>query len=62
MQDVLAKAILRLPDQERLVFTLCYYEELTTEEIGLLLGETESSISQLHASALIHLEDQLNSR
>jgi RNA polymerase sigma factor for flagellar operon FliA len=56
MQDILVKAILQLPDRERLVFTLYYYEELTTEEIGLLLGETESSVSQLHASALKHLE------
>jgi RNA polymerase sigma factor for flagellar operon FliA len=56
MQDILTKAILQLPDRERLVFTLYYYEELTTEEIGLLLGETKSSVSQLHASALMHLE------
>jgi RNA polymerase sigma factor FliA len=59
MRHILTDAILLLPDRERLVFTLCYYEELTTGEIGLLLGETESSVSQLHASALMHLKAQL---
>jgi len=56
----LTDAILRLPDHERLVFTLYYYEELTKEEVGLLLGETGSSVSQLHASALMHLEARLS--
>jgi RNA polymerase sigma factor FliA len=60
MQEILTKAILQLPDRERLVFTLYYYEELTTEEVGFLLGETESSVSQLHASALMHLEAWLS--
>jgi RNA polymerase sigma factor for flagellar operon FliA len=52
----LAYAIRHLPDRERLVFTLCYYEELTKAEIGLLLDETESYISQIHASALSHVD------
>jgi DNA-directed RNA polymerase specialized sigma24 family protein len=59
MREILKKAILQLPDQERLVFTLYYYEELTTEEIGLVLGETKSNVSQLHASAMTHLYSQL---
>jgi RNA polymerase sigma factor FliA len=52
----LTYAIRNLPDRERLVFTLCYYEELTKAEIGLLLDETESYISQIHASALSHVD------
>jgi hypothetical protein len=48
----LTHAILHLPDCERLVFTLWYYEESTKAEIGLLLDETESYIPQIHASAL----------
>jgi RNA polymerase sigma factor (sigma-70 family) len=59
MRDILTKAILQLPDHERLVFTLYYYEELTTEEIGLVLGETEIRVSQFHAAALFHLYAQL---
>jgi len=59
MQDILAQAIIRLSDPERLVFTLYYYEELTTGEIALLLGEREAQVSQLHSSALSHLHAQL---
>jgi RNA polymerase sigma factor FliA len=53
-------AILRLPDIERLVFTLYYYEELTTKEIELVLGETESSVSAIHDSALLLLYARLS--
>jgi RNA polymerase sigma factor for flagellar operon FliA len=59
MWDKLAGAIQRLPDIERLVFTLYYYEELTTEEIEFLLGETELRISEIHASALLLLHNSL---
>jgi RNA polymerase sigma factor FliA len=59
MLDILTQAILQLPDDERLVFTLYYYEGLTTEEIGFVLGETEARVSQVHASTLMHLETRL---
>jgi RNA polymerase sigma factor FliA len=52
----LTYAIRNLPDRERLVLTLCHYEELTKAEIGLLLDETESYVSQIHASALSHVD------
>jgi RNA polymerase sigma factor (sigma-70 family) len=52
----LAYAIRNLPDRERLIFTLRYYEKLTKAEIGLLLDETESSVFRIHASALSHLD------
>ena len=55
----LSEAILSLPERERLVFTLYYYEELTTGEIELLLGKTEPSVSQIHASTLLHLRTLL---
>jgi RNA polymerase sigma factor for flagellar operon FliA len=59
MREILTKAIDELPDQERLIFTLYYYEELTTGEIALLLGETKDCVSRLHSSALAHLYAQL---
>jgi RNA polymerase sigma factor for flagellar operon FliA len=48
-------AIARLPDRERLVMTLYYYEEMTMREIGLALGVVESRVSQVHSSAVVHL-------
>ena len=51
----LGEAIQNLPDRERLVMTLYYYEEMTMREIGLALGVVESRVSQVHASAVVHL-------
>jgi RNA polymerase sigma factor for flagellar operon FliA len=51
----LSEAIAHLPERERLVMTLYYYEELTMREIGLALGVVESRVSQVHASAVVHL-------
>jgi RNA polymerase sigma factor for flagellar operon FliA len=62
LREWLTEALLLLPEQERLVFTLYYCEGLTTEEVKLLLGATESSISQLHASALSRLHASLADR
>jgi RNA polymerase sigma factor for flagellar operon FliA len=59
LQERLTKAIRSLPDRERLVLTLYYYEELTTEEIELVLGETKSSVFHIHTSALLHLHSVL---
>ena len=53
MRQRLADAIGDLPERERLVLTLYYYEELTVKEIGLILGVVESRVSQLHAAAVI---------
>jgi RNA polymerase sigma factor for flagellar operon FliA len=55
MRDRLAAAIDALPERERLVVTLYYYEEMTMKEIGLALGVVESRISQIHSSAVVHL-------
>jgi RNA polymerase sigma factor FliA len=59
LEDRLADAIQHLPDRERLVMTLYYYEEMTMREIGLALGVVESRVSQVHASAVVHLRAAL---
>ncbi len=59
MRERLAGAIDRLPERERLVVTLYYYEEMTMKEIGLALGVVESRVSQIHSSAVVHLRANL---
>jgi RNA polymerase sigma factor FliA len=59
LEERLANAIANLPDRERLVMTLYYYEEMTMREIGLALGVVESRVSQVHASAVTHLRAAL---
>jgi RNA polymerase sigma factor for flagellar operon FliA len=59
LEERLADAIAHLPDRERLVMTLYYYEEMTMREIGLALGVVESRVSQVHASAVVHLRAAL---
>jgi RNA polymerase sigma factor FliA len=56
MREALADAIARLPEREKLVVTLYYYEELTLREIGEVLGVTESRVSQLHTKAVLRLK------
>ena len=51
----MADAIARLPEREKLVIALYYYENLTLREIGEVLGVTESRISQLHTKAVLRL-------
>jgi RNA polymerase sigma factor for flagellar operon FliA len=59
LEERLAEAIQNLPDRERLVMSLYYYEEMTMREIGLALGVVESRVSQVHASAVVHLRSVL---
>ena len=59
MRKHLVEMIETLPEKERLVLTLYYYEELTMKEIGLTLGVVESRISQIHASAVGRLRRTL---
>jgi RNA polymerase sigma factor for flagellar operon FliA len=59
LQERLTNAIDRLPERERLVMTLYYFEELTMREIGLALGVVESRVSQIHTSAVVHLRAAL---
>ena len=59
MQERLATGIEELPEKERLVLTLYYYEEMTMKEIGLTLGVVESRVSQIHSSAVLRLRSRL---
>jgi RNA polymerase sigma factor for flagellar operon FliA len=61
MKQLLADAIDELPEKERMVLTLYYYEELTMKEIGLTLGVVESRVSQIHSSAVLRLRTALAS-
>jgi RNA polymerase sigma factor for flagellar operon FliA len=61
MKQRLADAIDDLPERERMVLTLYYFEELTMKEIGLTLGVVESRVSQIHSSAVVHLRSSLAS-
>jgi RNA polymerase sigma factor FliA len=60
VRETLADAIARLPEREKLVITLYYYEELTLREIGEVLGVTESRVSQLHTKAVLRLRSRLS--
>jgi RNA polymerase sigma factor for flagellar operon FliA len=59
LKDRVADAIARLPEREKLVVALYYYENLTLREIGEVLGVTESRISQLHTKAVLRLRGRL---
>ncbi|MFZ1015403.1 MAG: FliA/WhiG family RNA polymerase sigma factor [Terracidiphilus sp.] len=59
LEERLSSAITHLPERERMVMTLYYYEEMTMREIGLALGVVESRVSQIHASAVVHLRAAL---
>jgi RNA polymerase sigma factor FliA len=57
---ILADAINRLPDREKLVLTLYYYEGLTLAEIGEVLSVTESRVCQIHAKSVMSLRNRLS--
>ncbi|HEV2994169.1 MAG TPA: RNA polymerase sigma factor WhiG [Acidimicrobiia bacterium] len=60
MKHLLADAINRMPDRERLVLTLYYYEGLTLAEVGGVLGVTESRVCQIHTKAILQLRGRLS--
>jgi RNA polymerase sigma factor for flagellar operon FliA len=60
LKDRVADAIARLPEREKLVIALYYYENLTLREIGEVLGVTESRVSQLHTKAVLRLRSHLS--
>ena len=55
LQEGMKNAVDRLPEKERLVLALYYYEELTMKEIGKVLDLTESRVCQLHTQAVLRL-------
>ncbi len=57
--SLIARALDRLPEKERLVISLYFYEELNLKEIGEILGVTESRASQIRSRALIRLKNYL---
>jgi RNA polymerase sigma factor FliA len=61
VRDRIADAIAALPEREKLVVALYYYENLTLREIGEVLGVTESRVSQLHTKAVLRLRGKLAS-
>jgi RNA polymerase sigma factor for flagellar operon FliA len=56
---LLSRAINTLPEREKIVVTLYYYEGLTLAEIGRVLGVTESRICQMHTKAVLQLRGKL---
>jgi len=60
LREAMADAIAGLPEREKIVITLYYYEELTLREIGEVLGVTESRVSQLHTKAVLRLKSRLS--
>jgi RNA polymerase sigma factor for flagellar operon FliA len=59
IRSIIAQAIDLLPEKERLVVSLYYYEELTMKEIGEVLGITESRVSQIHTKCVLRLRAKL---
>jgi RNA polymerase sigma factor for flagellar operon FliA len=59
LKDRIAESIARLPEREKLVVALYYYENLTLREIGEVLDVTESRVSQLHTKAVLRLRSRM---
>ena len=59
MRQILANAINDMPEREKIVLTLYYYEGLTLAEIGEVLGVTESRVCQIHTKSVIHLRAKI---
>jgi RNA polymerase sigma factor for flagellar operon FliA len=59
IRDHIIDAIRKLPDKEKKVIVLYYYEDLTLKEIGEVLDVTESRVSQLHTKAIMRLRGRL---
>ncbi len=59
-REILAQALEKLTEKERLVVTLFYYEGLTAKEIAMVLGLSVARISQLHSKAILRLRGRLS--
>ena len=60
VKNVVTQSIEELPERQRLVLSLYYYEDLNLKEIGKILRVTESRVSQLHAQAISRLRGKLS--
>ena len=59
IKNIIVEAIKLLPEREKRVVVLYYYEDLTLKEIGEVLEVTESRVSQLHTKAIMRLRGRL---
>lgn len=59
MRSQLAEAIEKMPEREKIVLTLYYFESLTLAQIGEVLGVTESRVSQIHTKAVLQLRSRM---
>jgi RNA polymerase sigma factor for flagellar operon FliA len=59
VRRVIVEAINELPEKEKKILVLYYYEDLTLKDIGRVLQVTESRVSQLHTKAVLHLRSKL---
>jgi RNA polymerase sigma factor for flagellar operon FliA len=59
MRSILTGAINRLPEREKMVVTLYYFEQLTLAQIGEIMGVTESRICQMHTKAVLALRGKI---
>jgi RNA polymerase sigma factor for flagellar operon FliA len=59
LKSLVTEAIEDLPEKQRLVLSLYYYEDLNLKEIGRVLDVTESRVSQLHSQAILKLKARL---
>jgi len=59
MKEIIGDTITTLPEKERLVVSLYYYEDLNMKEIGSILGITESRVCQIHTKAVLRLRSKL---
>ena len=59
-KKAIARLIDELPEKEKMVLSLYYWEELTMKEVGAVLGLTESRVCQLHSKVLIRLKTKIS--
>ncbi|NLT97449.1 MAG: sigma-70 family RNA polymerase sigma factor, partial [Christensenellaceae bacterium] len=59
MVEILGRIIDSLPEKEKLVITLYYYEEMTLKEIAEVLGVSESRVSQIHSKVVMKLRNKM---
>lgn len=58
VRELLAESILKLPERERTVLALYYYENMTLAEVGVVLGVSESRVCQIHGKAVLQLRSR----
>ncbi|MBN1828898.1 MAG: FliA/WhiG family RNA polymerase sigma factor [Deltaproteobacteria bacterium] len=58
-REILRRSIESLPEKEKVILSLYYYEEMTLKEIGRIMSLTESRICQIHSQAIVRLRGRL---